>query len=154
MLKLTLFEYLTRTLPECFILILAVNVLCGIRIEKNKYVLASILLSIFEYLVRQLPINYGVHTIINICTMIVIIKVFYNIDMLINIKAIMLCTIFMFICEALDMLLLNLVFGDKVQTLMNNYVTKIICGTPSLIFYLIIIWGVYIVKKRKKNEGC
>ena len=66
----------------------------------------------------------------------------------------MLCTIFMFICEALDMLLLNLVFGDKVQTLMNNYVTKIICGTPSLIFYLIIIWGVYIVKKRKKNEGC
>ena len=114
----------------------------------------SILLSIFEYLVRQLPINYGVHTIINICTMIVIIKVFYNIDMLINIKAIMLCTIFMFICEALDMLLLNLVFGDKVQTLMNNYVTKIICGTPSLIFYLIIIWGVYIVKKRKKNEGC
>lgn len=152
MLSLTLFEYLARTLPEAFILILSINILCGVKVKRNEYVICSVLFSLLEYLVRRLPINYGVHTMINIFVMIALITIFYKVDILMSIKASMLCTIFLFVCEALNMLFLNLLFGNNVQNLMDNNITKTLCGIPSLIIYLFITVIIYVIKKRKKNE--
>lgn len=153
MLSLTLFDYFARTLPEAFILILSINIFCGIKVEKNEYVICSILFSVLEYLVRRLPINYGVHTMINIIVMIVLITSIYKVDILMSIKASMISTILLFVCEALNMMLLNLLPGDSVQNLMANDITKNLSGIPSLIIYLVITWIIYVVKKRKKNES-
>lgn len=153
MLRLTLFEYFTRTLPEGFLLMLGMSVLCNVKIERKKYICESIILSILEYLVRSLPINYGVHTILNIMIMILLVKKINNTDMIVSIRSGLIITILLFICEALNMILLNCVLGDRLEELLSNDVLKNICGIPSLIFYILIIIILYYFKKKRDKHA-
>ena len=79
MLRLTLFEFLVRIIPEAFILMFALFALCNMKISIKRYVISSIMFGIFEYGVRMLPINYGVNTILGIFIMIIIISIKINV---------------------------------------------------------------------------
>ena len=148
MLKLTVFEFLLRLIPEAFVLMFALFMLCNIEVVMNRYIVSSILLGIFEYIIRFLPINYGVNTIIGIFIMIIIMYRINNSDMIASVKASLIVTIILFICEWVNVLLLNIVLGDKLEIIMNNFVLKTIAGIPSLIC-LAIITLIYHLKKRR-----
>ncbi|MCQ2019729.1 hypothetical protein [Clostridium butyricum] len=148
MLKLTVFEFLLRLIPEAFVLMFALFMLCNIEVVMNRYIVSSILLGIFEYIIRFLPINYGVNTIIGIFIMIIIMYRINNSDMIASVKASLIVTIILFICEWVNVLLLNIVLGDKLEIIMNNFVLKTIAGIPSLICLAIITW-IYHLKKRR-----
>ncbi|NOW24635.1 hypothetical protein [Clostridium butyricum] len=62
MLKLTAFEFLLRTVPEAFILMASLFVLCNVKIRAKKYIISSVILGFVQYSVRRLPINYGVNS--------------------------------------------------------------------------------------------
>lgn len=85
--KLTVFEFLLRLIPEAFVLMFALFMLCNIEVVMNRYIVSSILLGIFEYIIRFLPINYGVNTIIGIFIMIIIMYRINNSDMIASVKA-------------------------------------------------------------------
>ncbi len=146
--KLTVFEFLLRLIPEAFVLMFALFMLCNIEVVMNRYIVSSILLGIFEYIIRFLPINYGVNTIIGIFIMIIIMYRINNSDMIASVKASLIVTIILFICEWVNVLLLNIVLGDKLEIIMNNFVLKTIAGIPSLICLAIITW-IYHLKKRR-----
>lgn len=148
MLKLTVFEFFIRLIPEAFVLMFALFMLCNIKVVINRYIVSSILLGILEYIIRFLPINYGVNTILGIFIMIIIMYKINNSNMIASVKASLIVTIVLFICEWINVILLNIVLGEKLEIIMNNSVLKTIAGMPSLVCLAIITWIYHLNKRR------
>lgn len=148
MLKLTTFEFVVRIIPEAFILIFAMAVLSNTKLNLKKYIISSLLFGIYVYSVRMLPINYGVHTILDLVIMIIIMSSINKTEIILGIKASLITTIVLFICEGFNMLLLSLIFKDKLESIITNTTMKTIYGLPSLICFAIITVMYYL---RKRN---
>lgn len=147
MLRLTTFEFVVRTIPESFVLMLAMYALSNIKFEIKKYIISSLLLATYVYCGRMLPINYGVHTILDIFVMIILICSINKADIILAIKASLITTMVLYIFEGIDVLLFSLIFKDKLEEIMSNSTLKVICGLPSLICFGIITIIYYLRKK-------
>lgn len=151
MLRLTSIELVARLIPEVLLFILATYTFSNTKINLKKYILSSAALGICVFLIRMLPINYGVHTILNLIMLTIITIVINNIDIINGIKASIITSIILFICEGLNVLFLNLLYGDRVQQLISDPRTKTIYGMPSLICFAIIVISYYcFLSKRGK----
>lgn len=149
MLRLSIFEFLLRVIPEGFVLMFALFAICNVKIQINRYIISSILLGVFQYTIRLLPINYGVNTILGIFVMVIIMYIINKADIVLTIKASLIITIILFICEWINVFLLHMIFRERLEEIMVNGVSKTICGLPSLMCFTIII-GIYYCKKRRK----
>ncbi|AOR22800.1 hypothetical protein [Clostridium taeniosporum] len=147
MLRLTAFEVIVRGIPEAFVLILGMLVLSNTKLNLKRYIISSLIFAVCEYGIRMLPINYGVNTIIDIFVMVIIMCSINKSDIILSIKSSLIITIVLFICEALNILLLNIIFDDRLEMIMSNSILKTICGLPSLILFSIITI-IYYFKKR------
>ncbi|MCE5220315.1 MAG: hypothetical protein LLF98_03380 [Clostridium sp.] len=147
MLRLTAFEFVVRIIPEAFVIILAMSALSNTKLNVKRYIISSLLFGVYVYTVRMLPINYGVHTILDIVIMIIIMSNINKTDIISAIKASLITTIILFICEGLNILLLSLIFKDRLEAIMLNTVLKTIYGLPSLICFAIITI-IYYLRKR------
>jgi hypothetical protein len=151
MLKLSAFEFIFRTLPEAFIFIFASYLFANQKINTKKYILSSIMVAISIFLIRMLPINYGVHTILNIITQTLILNSINKIDIIPAVKSALVTTICLFIIELLNMVALNIIYGNQLNEILSNPMLKTIYGLPSLAAFLIIVICYYYFKKGK-NE--
>lgn len=149
MLKLTYIEIITRLIPEALLFIFAAYTFSGIRINGEKYILSSLILGICVFLIRMLPINYGVHTILNLMVLTVITISINKIDVVIAIRSAIITSIILFTCEGLNVLILNILYGEVVQQLISDPATKTIYGMPSLIWFAIIVTACYCYLKKK-----
>lgn len=152
MLKIGITELLVRTLPECFLLIFIIQALSNSKLNKNKYILSSMLLSIIMYFIRLLPIHYGVHTILNIMA-IILICMFIN--QVTTIKAITYSLIlmsFLALSEALNLFFIYKIFGKKTINILNNPLKKCIYVMPSMIILIIIILFIFKIKDRRVKD--
>jgi len=149
MLRLTAFEFIVRVIPESFVLMLAMYAVSNTKFNAKKYIISSLLLATGEYSVRMLPISYGVHTILNIIIMIILICSINKIDIILAIKASLITTIALYIFEGLNVLILGLIFANRLEAIFLNSTLKTICGLPSLIC-LAIITIIYYSRKRDK----
>lgn len=147
MLRLTPFEFVVRIIPEAFVLIFAMAALSNTKLNVKKYIISSLLFGVYVYSVRMLPINYGVHTILDLVIMIIIMSSINKTDIILAIKVSLITTIVLFICEGLNILLLSIIFKDKLEAIMLNTTLKTIYGLPSLICFAIITI-IYYLKKR------
>lgn len=147
MLRLTPFEFVFRIIPEAFALIFAMAVLSNTKLKVKKYIISSLLFGIYVYSVRMLPINYGVHTILDIFIMVILMSSINKTDIVLAIKASLITTIVLFICEGLNMLLLSLIFKGRLEEIMLDTILKTIYGLPSLICFTIIAI-IYYLRKR------
>ncbi|AOR22801.1 hypothetical protein [Clostridium taeniosporum] len=147
MLKVTVFEFIVRGIPEAFVLILGMFTLSNTKLNFKKYIISSFLLALCEYGIRMLPINYGVHTILTVFVMVIIMCSINKVDIILSIKSSLMTIIGLFICEALNMLLLSIIFNDRLEIIISNSILKAISGLPSLVLYSIIII-IYYLKKR------
>ncbi|AVK47994.1 hypothetical protein AXY43_08125 [Clostridium sp. MF28] len=146
MLRLTVFEFIFRLVPEAFVLILAMIALSNVKLNSKRYIISSLLLAVCEYGIRLLPINYGVPTILDIFVMIIIMWSINKADVVLSIKSSLITTIVLFMCEGLNMLLLNIAFRNSLDVIMLNPVLKEIYGLPSLVCFAIITL-IYYLKK-------
>lgn len=146
MLRLTPIEFVVRVIPEAFVLIFAMAVLSNTKLNLKKYIISSLLFGVYVYSVRMLPINYGVHTILDIVIMIIIMSSINKTEIILCIKASLITTIVLFICEGFNMLLLNLIFKDKLEAIISNTTLKTIYGLPSLICFAMITIIYYLRK--------
>lgn len=149
MLKLTLLEFFLRTIPESFILIMALFILCDVKIKVKPYIISSILYGVCQYFIRILPINYGINTIIGIFVMILIMNQICKAEIILAIKSSLIITIVLFLLEWINMIGLTFLLGDYMKVIFNNSTLKILYGIPSLILLEGLILIYYKTKKGK-----
>lgn len=151
MLKLSLFEFVVRVIPEVLIFVFSAYAFSQVALDRNRYFLSSLLLGIGVFIIRMLPINYGVHTILNIIMLTVIACSINRIDKIKAIKSSIIMTIVLFVCEGINVSILSLLYGSKLEGILANSELKTIYGLPSLIAFGIIVMSYYIyLKKRNK----
>lgn len=151
MLRLTAFEFIVRAVPEAFVYIFASYALANNKLNTKRYIISSILLATCTYFIRMLPINYGVHTILYIIMQTIILISISKIDIILAIKSSIITTICLFVVELLNLLILNFVFKEQLESIMSNPISKTIYGLPSLVGFAIVSICYYYLKKKGKK---
>lgn len=140
MLKLSLLEFILRSIPEEFIFILAVHAFSKVAINKKKYILSGIIFSIAVYFIRLLPIEYGVHTLLSLIALIIIVNCINRINMVKVIRSSIIVFIIAFVFEGINVAFIQFVLKKDLNTIINNSVSRVLIGLPS-----VIILGVSII---------
>lgn len=133
MLKLTMFEFVIRSIPEVFVFMFAAYAFSKTKIDKKIYILSSLLLAVAVFVIRALPINYGVHTILNISFMTIISNSINKIEIISSVKAAIIMAIILFASEGINVFILKFLLGDRLTMILSNPVLKTIYGLPSLL---------------------
>nr|WP_236883232.1 hypothetical protein [Clostridium botulinum] len=145
-------ELLMRLTPEAFLFIFIIQAFSNNKINKNKYVLSSILFSVIIYSIRLLPIHYGVHTVLNI---IAIILICTFINQVAPIKAItysLILVSFLALSEALNLYFVYKIFGENITNILKDPLKKCIYLMPSIIVLVIIVLFIFKIKDRRVKD--
>lgn len=154
MLKLTLMEFFVRGLPEAFLFMFGVYAFSKGLINIKKYIISSVLYGFMAYMVRFLPIHYGVHTILNVFIIITLAVNINNIDLIASIRSAITVIILQFICEGINVLIIQYIFDVDINYVFNDPVLKTLYGIPSIIVFAIVAIAYYIRLSRRKELKC
>lgn len=154
MLHLSFLELIFRAIPESFALIFGMYIFSNIKIKLSNYIISSLILASSTYLVRFLPITYGMNTIISIIVLVGLAIYINNDNLLKAVRGGIISIIILFICEGINMFILQNIYGDGLIYIFKNPPVKIICGLPSLIIFITTLIVVKIImNKRKAKEN-
>ncbi len=151
MLKLSALEFFLRAIPESFLIIFAVYAFSKTTMEVKRYSLSSIIFSVMIYIIRSLPIHYGVHTVLGIIVSILITVNINKIDVIKAIQAVIITITLQFICEGINVFIIQNVFHADINYVFNNSTLKILYGIPSMIILACIVI-LYYIKLAKRKE--
>lgn len=151
MLNVSLMEFFFRAAPEEFLLIFAIYAFSKTAINIKKYLISSILFVIIAYSIRFLPIQYGVHTILNLIVVIVLTVNINKIDIIKSIRASIITIILEFICEGINISIIQYIFKLDLNYILNNPILKILYGIPSLLIFACVTILYYFRALRKKE---
>lgn len=151
MIKLSLFEFVVRTIPEEFLFVLAVHAFSKTSINLKKYLWSGVLFSFAVYLIRLLPIQLGIHTILNLIIIIVLTSFINKIDVIKSIRAGIIIFILGFIFEGINVSFVQFVLKKDLNSIMNNSILRTLYGMPSLILFGIFIISYYLRLSRRKE---
>ncbi len=152
MLKVTLFEFLIRGIPEGFLFILANYAFAKTKIVPFPFLFSSVTLILFTYGVRFLPINFGVHTVLNLIGLVLLCIFINKIDLFTAVKGSMFAMLLMVFIEAINVLILQLIFGDGLSAIIEDSFRKALAGTPGFVVYGIIVIVLYFFLTREKKD--
>lgn len=133
MLKISFVEVLLRLIPECLIYMLAAHSFSGLVINKNRFLITSVLMGVSGYIFRQLPINFGVHTALNLMVFVMLLVYMHKLEMTKAISAAGATIVLAFGSEALNMVLLQNILRLDVKYIFSQPLLKSFAGLPSLI---------------------
>lgn len=151
MLKLTLFEVMFRTIPEAFIFIFACYAFSRTKIDRDRYIVSSILFAVTIYFIRLLPINYGIHTILDIVIMNALMYMINRVNIILSIKSSIIATIILLFLEGLNMLILSFILKEQLEVIMLNPYLKVMYGLPSIMcFATIVLFYYYYINKKEQ----
>nr|WP_243118179.1 hypothetical protein [Clostridium botulinum] len=122
------------------------------KINKNKYVLSSALLSIIMYFIRLLPIHYGVHTILNIIAIILICTFINEVTPIKSITYSLILMSLLALSEALNLYFIYKIFGEDIANTLKDPLKKCIYLMPSMIILVIIILSIFKIKDRRVRD--
>lgn len=149
--NVTILEFFLRGIPEAFLFIFAAYAFSNDKIIKEKYILSGIILAIAGFITRSLPVHYGVHTILNLFAFIVIASHINKIDLVKSMQAGIVAIILQFICEAINVFMIEYLFKANIEEVFNNATLKTLYGIPSTVIFAGIIF-IYYFKVSKRNE--
>ncbi|ENK1244226.1 hypothetical protein AB2063_002412 [Clostridium botulinum] len=150
MLKLSVVEFVARAVPEAFLLIFAIYTFSNTRINKKRYLLSSFLMIIMIFIIRSLPISYGIHTILSIMVLVLLSYIINKIDVITAVKSTIITIIFQFVCEGINIFIIQYVLKDDMSYIFNNANLKTIYGIPSLTIFTCIVLLLYIRLLKKE----
>ena len=154
MIQLTWIEFFIRVIPESFFVILLIHAFSKQAIDKKKYIMATLVYSILVFSVRMLPISYGIHTMVNLIMLILITSTINKIDIKIGIPSSILTLIFLFICELVNMLIVQDLLHLDIERMFYSVYIKTIYSSLSLVllaFISIFSYNLLVIKKRAQN---
>lgn len=149
--QLSIIEFLLRSIPEGLLFTYAAHVFSKKDIRLKPFLLASILLAIETYGVQFLPIHKGINNILNLIVFILLCTKVSKIDFMKSVKAVFISTFLGFMCEGINVLLVQAVFKLDINYIFSIPKLKVIYGIPSLLLLAIIMWTVHYRTTRKKN---
>ncbi|NFN87417.1 hypothetical protein FDF31_12975 [Clostridium sporogenes] len=141
-----------RLTPESFLLIFIIQAFSDSKINKNKYILSSLLLTLTIYSVRLLPIHYGVHTVLNIIAIVLICTFINKVTPIKAISCSLILSIFLALSEALNLFFIYKIFGENVVEIFENPLKKSITGMPSMIILTITVLFIFKIKNRRVRD--
>ena len=153
MLHLTWFEFLFRSIPESYFIVLAVHAFSKQTINRKRYLLAGLADAVMVFAVRELPISYGIyHTAIIIILLNIIVHYINQIKVRDCIRSSIITFVILYICELLDIFIMQNFLHLDVETVFGNVYLKTLSGLPSLmLFILISILSYYVLVIRKRK---
>jgi hypothetical protein len=149
--QLSIIEFLLRSIPEGLLFTYAAYVFTKKDIRLKPFLLSSILLAIETYGVQFLPIHKGINNILNIIVFILLVTKVNKIDLMKSIKVIFGSMLLMFLCEGINVVLIQAVFKLDINYIFSIPKLKVMYGIPSLLLFVIIISTVHYRTTRKKN---
>ncbi|MBM7835277.1 hypothetical protein [Clostridium sardiniense] len=150
-LHLSFLEFVVRGIPEGILFIFSVYVFSNTKIESEKFIISSLSLAIATFLVRMLPISYGIHTILNIIVLVIIATVIIKVTPIDAIRSGILTAILMFVCEGINMGLIQITHGSDMERIFTDPVLKTVYGIPSLMIFTIILLVYKFIKINRKG---
>lgn len=151
MLRISLFEFFVRAIPEEFFFVLAIHAFSKTAIDLKKYLFSGTLASIMIYLIRSLPIQYGVHTLLGLIMLIVVVTSINKIDIITAIRGGITSFILCFILEGINVSFIQFVLKKDLNLILSNPITKTLAGLPSLIAFGIVVIAYYYRLKKKEE---
>lgn len=151
MLRLHPIEFLLRAIPEGFLFVLAVYIFSKTKIDKNKYIICSVIFAISMFIIRLLPINYGVHTILSLMLLVLLTTTYNKIDVIKAMKSVLIVVLIQFLIEGINVLILTLIPSININNLFKDPITKTLVGLPSLIVAYLIVYSFYLLNKKKEE---
>jgi hypothetical protein len=153
MYKITFLEFIIRGIPEGFMFFLAAYAFSKNKIELKKYILSSLLFSGIVYLMRFLPVQYEALTILNLIVLIGLAAIINKINVIKAIKAGIIIMILGFICEGLNIFIIQFVLQKDLNIIFSNNTLKVLYGIPSSVIFACIVSTYYLrLKKRKELQ--
>lgn len=152
MLRISLIEFILRTIPEAFLVVWAVYLLNYKRINTKRYIVSSIFIAISIYLVRQLPINYGVHTVINIIIYILIVVLINKISIIKAISSVLKIMITISTCEWINIVVLDKLMKLDLKMIFNDPLRKMLYSAPSIMMFGVSILLFYKFQFKARME--
>jgi hypothetical protein len=149
--KLSVIEFLLRSIPEGLLFIYAAYVFSKEDMRLKPFLLSSILLAIASYGAQFLPIHRGINNILNIIVFILLSTKVNKIDFTKSIKAIFGTMLLMFVCEGINVVLIQAVFKLDIDYVFSIPKLKAIYGIPSLLILAIIISSAHYIRTRMKK---
>ena len=151
MLKISMFEFLLRGLPEAFLFVFAAFALSKTKLDLKRYFLASGTLALSAYAIRFLPIQYGVNTILNLFVLIVLMTIINKVDMITSIRTGVMIMVIEYICEGINVFLIQVVLKIDMNYVFSNSKLKVLYGIPSLFLFGLIIVSYYLILNKRKK---
>ncbi|NFV69589.1 hypothetical protein EXM63_11350, partial [Clostridium botulinum] len=102
------------------------------------------------FIIRSLPISYGIHTILSIMVLVLLSYIINKIDVITAVKSTIITIIFQFVCEGINIFIIQYVLKDDMNYIFNNANLKTIYGIPSLIIFTCIVLLLYIRLLKKE----
>lgn len=152
MLSSSLSYIITRSFPECILLILASYILLDLNIDLSEIIKRSIVFVIIVLGIRILPISFGIHTILIMFALgIIIYKFKYQniIETIFTISKILICLV---ISEGLYMAIATILLNIPVETITNNTsIESALKSLPSLGIFIILVLLIKVIDKKIKK---
>jgi hypothetical protein len=145
-------EFFVRAIPEGFLFILAVYTFSNTKVNRNIYILSSILLGCLAYLIKTLPIDYGIHSILILILYIILSTYINKINLIKSIQISIASFITMFMCEGINIIIIKFILRKDLDTVLANPTLKTIYTSPSLLMFACIVVGVYYFRLSRSSK--
>ena len=150
MFQISLIELIGRTIPEGLLFVWAFYTLSQTKIQLNRYFLSVLIMVILSQGSKLLPIHSEVHTLLILVGLIITNVLINKINTIKSILVTLSTTIIEFICEIINLLLIQYLFKVDTEYIFSNSKLKVLYGLPSLIlFVFFIILIKLLINKRK-----
>jgi len=154
LLHLTWFEFFVRSIPESFFIVLLVYAFSKQKVDKKRYILASLLYAVLVFAVRELPIIFGIHTFIVLFVLIVITCYINKIKVIVSFRSSILTMILLYICELVNIFFVQYVFHLNIEKMYTDVYIKTLYSLPSLLLIAVVsIFAYYMLVVNKRKKG-
>lgn len=149
---------LMKGIPECFLVAWAIHFLTNTKMERNKYLLISIIYTTATYLIRFLPITLGVNTILSLFVLIFTFQVVHKADLAKVTRAVISSVIVLIltaVSELINALILSAIFGrEQADALLrfSDNMTRSLSSAPSTVILAGFIVAAYFITKKIQKQ--
>ena len=154
MTKISFLELIIRGIPESLIFFLAAHAFSKTAIKMKKYLLSSALLATIAYLIRFFPVNAGVVFILNLLVLIALTVYINKFAIIVAIKASVLAFLVMFVCEGINIFVLQYLMKIELESIFKNPILKILYSAPSILVFGVIALSYYIRLLKRDELTC
>ncbi|HBN86291.1 MAG TPA: hypothetical protein DDZ89_20905, partial [Clostridiales bacterium] len=139
----SLLEVLVKGIPESLLLILCVYFFCKIKPQGKQLTIILFVHVVITYLARVLLPGYGMTLLINVVVLVIIFNVFLKAPMAKVINGALLGILFIIIAEAINFLLIKLVYTGDIETIMADSTKRVIYTIPSTVTLATLVFAIY-----------